>query len=182
MLRLNAALTHKQGYLTDPYKRVEFVGFEGRFRENRPSTRTDVLLFGEISHYMESWDAALDFNARYGHSSHGMDSVTLYAGLAKEFLDCRLTLKPSVRYYRQSEADYYDTTFRGDPTHFSSDYRVSALDTWTLGLQAHWKLVPDRLSLNLGYERYMTAGTDGKTDQRFYPDAHVLTAGVKVTW
>jgi hypothetical protein len=38
--------------------------------------------------------------------------------------------------------------------------------------------IKDRLSADLGYERYVTRGTDGKTPQESYPDAHSFSAGL----
>jgi hypothetical protein len=55
---------------------------------------------------------------------------------------------------------------------------VSAEETLNLGLQMRIQLIPDKLALDLGYERYMTRGTDGSTSQSAYPDAHSFTAGI----
>ena len=89
-----------------------------------------------------------------------------------------MVLRPSVRYCRQTAADYYAESFQGNPDYYSSDYRVSAEETLNLGLQMRIQLIPDKLALDLGYERYMTRGTDGSTSQSAYPDAHSFTAGI----
>ncbi len=182
LLRLNASVAHKSGFLSDPYKRVLFEDVEegGVFNEKRPDSRTDVLLLAEISHYLEALESNLEIGARYGHSDHGVTSTTLTASLTREFLDGKLQLKPSLRYYQQSAADYYAVSFRGDPEYYSSDYRLSELSTLTLGIQAHWTLVPDKLSLNLGYEHYLMEGQDGKTEQAAYSDAMAITMGLKL--
>ena len=37
----------------------------------------------------------------------------------------------------------------------------------------------DNLTLDAGYDRYLTKGNDGVTDARVYPDANVFTIGLQ---
>jgi hypothetical protein len=179
IFKINLGLTYKEGYLSDPYKRTLFEGV-GVFPENRPHTRTDVLLVSELSHYLQALESNLELGIRLAHSDHGMTSTTLTGGLTREFFDGRLTLRPSIRYYRQSAAEYYQVSLRRDQEFYSSDYRVSGLESLTLGVQAQIQLIPEKLSMNVGYERYLMQGTDGKTSQDAYPDAHAFTVGLKL--
>jgi uncharacterized protein involved in copper resistance len=99
----------------------------------------------------------------------------------KYLLNKRLVLRPSFRYYSQDAADFYAVQFSGDPDVFSSDYRVSAEQTFNLGLQLRYNIT-DKVALDLGYERYISRGTDGVTSQAAYPDAHSATAGIRVVF
>ncbi|MEQ1751778.1 MAG: DUF3570 domain-containing protein, partial [Prosthecobacter sp.] len=163
LLTLNAGIGYKRGYLSDPYKRVLIDGEV--FDEERPHRKLEQILFGQVTHFIEPWDASVEFSYRFGHNDHGINSHTTMLAFYKYFFDKRLVIRPSFRYYRQSEADYYDTEFSGYPNFYSSDYRVSAEESFNLGLQVRWFVVPDKFSIDLGYERYISRGTDGRTSQ-----------------
>jgi hypothetical protein len=63
------------------------------------------------------------------------------------------------------------------PSNYSADYRLSELETFTLGIDATIKL-RDQLDLHLGYQRYWMRGLDHETDQSTYPKANILTVGL----
>ncbi len=176
LLTLNAGVGYKEGFLSDPYKRVLIDGEV--FEENRPQVKLEQILFGQLTHHIEPWDASMEFSYRFGHNDHGINSHTAMLAFYKYLFEKRLVIRPSFRYYRQSAADYYDIEFSGDPEFYSSDYRISAEESFNLGLQVRWFVIPDKFSIDLGYERYITRGTDGRTSQSAYPDAHSITAGI----
>lgn len=82
----------------------------------------------------------------------------------------------------------HDPTFPGDAVaadvfgvpapaaFFSSDYRLSRLNTFSYGLTASWR-VHDRVSLEAAYLRYEMHGLDGVTSPSAYPRAHIFTIG-----
>ena len=59
------------------------------------------------------------------------------------------------------------------------DYRLSQLNTYTLGVGLTWK-IKDRVSLDAAYKRYMQRGLDGATSDTAYADANVWTLGLRV--
>ena len=108
--------------------------------------------------------------SRSGHPSHSGDHVVV---------------SPFFRFHHQSEADFYAPQFVGDPffpdgvnwddqgfpgggsappfpESYSSDYRLSRLDTYTYGLSVTVK-IKDRVSLDAAYKRYVMEGRDGVT-------------------
>jgi hypothetical protein len=176
LLTVNAGLGLKDGYLSDPYKRVLIN--DAVFQENRPDRKLEQLLFVQLTQDLGSFNASTEASYRFGHNDHGSTSHTMTVALNKYLFDKRVVLRPSLRYYRQAAADYYAESFTGNPDYYSSDYRVSAEETLNLGLQLRFQLIPDKLALDLGYERYITRGTDGSTSQSAYPDAHSFTAGI----
>lgn len=176
LLTLNAGVGLKQGFLSDPYKRVLLN--DEVYLEARPDRKLEEILFGQLTHFIEPLDASVEVSYRFGHNDGGINSHTGMIAFYKYLLNKRLVIRPSFRYYRQSAADYYDIAFTGDPEFYSADYRVSAEETVNLGLQVRWFAVPDKLSVDLGYERYLTRGTDGRTSQSAYPDANSVTAGI----
>lgn len=179
LLNFNLGLGLKQGFLSDPYKRVLID--DEVYYENRPGRKLEQLVFLQLTHYIEPLDASVEVSYRFGHNDHGIVSHTAMVAFYKYFFEKRLVLRPSFRFYDQSAADYYAIEFSGNPDYYSSDYRVSAEQTFNLGLQLRWK-VTDNFALDLGYERFISRGTDGHTSQSAYPDAHSITAGVHLTF
>ncbi len=175
LLSANVTLGWKQGYLNDPYKRVLLD--DAVYLEERPGSKFEQLLYLQLTQELIQDRLSMEVSYRLGHNDHG--SVSHMASLAfyQYLFDKQIVLRPSFRFYDQSAADYYKTAFTGDPTYYSSDYRVSGEQTFNLGMQVRWNIIKDRLALDLGYERYISRGTDGKTPQSAYPDAHSITAG-----
>ena len=62
------------------------------------------------------------------------------------------------------------------PDAYSSDYRLSQLNTYTLGGTVTVK-VAEMATLTFTYKRYRMVGTDGVTLESAYPTANVYTAG-----
>lgn len=178
LLNFNFGLGLKRGYLSDPYKRALID--DEVYYEERPDQKFEQIIFTQLTHFFDSIDASVELSYRFGHNDHGIVSNTAMIAFYKNLFDKKFVIRPSFRFYDQSAADYYATEFTGDPTYFSADYRVSAEQTFNLGLQLKWNLVPDKVALDLGYERYITRGTDGVTSQNAYPDAHSITAGIRV--
>lgn len=93
------------------------------------------------------------------------------------------------RFYDQSEAYFYAVRLAGDPSdpdstihipkYYSADYRLSALQTFTYGIQATAK-IRDWLFVDAGYSRYDMRGTDGNTPSSAYPKANVFSGGVRL--
>jgi len=176
VLSMNVGLGWKQGYLSDPYKRV-LIDDEVYFDE-RPDQKFEQLVFLQLTQYLPSWDASLELSYRFGHNDFGSISHTAMLALYKNLFNKRVVVRPSIRFYDQSAADFYDTEFTGNPTYASSDYRLAAEQTLNLGLQVRWNVVPDKFALDFGYEYYRTWGTDGKTSQSAFPDAHSVSVGI----
>ena len=80
-------------------------------------------------------------------------SLAWYQGVGE-----RLTLTPSLRYYSQSQAFFYQPFFRvrRDDNLYSSDYRLSPYGAVTLGLSGEYRW--EQLSLTASFERYDSSG------------------------
>ena len=61
---------------------------------------------------------------------------------------------------------------------YSADHRLSSFDSHALGIQFSY-LIDDTLQVDIGYDRYLTDGRDGLTDDRVYPEANVFTIGLQ---
>lgn len=195
ILGANLTLGYAHGYLSDPYRAVVFnesdlnpdnqVVLAG---ENRPSHRFSQALLLSLTQSITPLNASIEGTYRFYHDSYGIFANTF--GLAWfQKIGRSLVLSPSARYYRQTAADFYGIQFSGDPINdpdraprfYSADYRLSEMETYTLGLEATLKL-RKQLDLHLGYQRYWMRGLDHETDQSTYPKANIFTVGLTFTF
>ena len=192
---LNGTVSHAEGYLGDPYRSVVFdethldpdarVVLDG---EKRPSTRDAQALALSITQAVKPLNASVEATYRYYHDSYGIIANTVGIAWFQKIGQMGV-ISPSFRYYRQGAAHFYDIQFSGDPAsdpshvprYYSSDYRLSFLETFTLGLEANIKL-HEHWDLRLGYQRYWMRGLDHVTLQSAYPGANIFTIGLNVTF
>jgi len=196
-IAVNFAHGWSDGYMSDPYKIVQKtveiapgLDLPLTFPENRPTHRTKDILYINGMHFFENLRGSVDLSLRLYRDGFGINSVTTEVAWYQKIGDS-LVLSPFLRYYQQSAADFYypdlDKTDivpiddpDGTPPNYSSDYRLAALSTSTLGL----KLVythGDRWSLDLTYERYIMRGRDnGATPSSAFPTANTISAGFKL--
>ena len=189
----NLTFGYSHGYLADPYKGVVFEDFPffppfpyTVFGEKRPSSKLRQVVYLGINHYVEPIDAAVEAAYRFHHDSFGITAHTVNVGMSKTFMD-RITIEPLFRYHRQSEANFYGLIFPGDPTlsdegiprYYSADYRLSSLETFTMGINVGIRL-SESLALDLGYKRYLMRGLDSKTSPSAYPNANIYTASLRL--
>jgi hypothetical protein len=195
VLAANVTLGRAHGFLGDPYRAVVFNESDldpdnqvVLSAEKRPSTRFSQALFLSLTQSVAPLDASVEGAYRLYHDSYGIlahtASVAWFQKIGKS-----LVLSPSVRYYHQTAADFYGTQFPGDPvndpervpSHYSADYRLSELETFTFGLEATLKL-REHFDLHVGYQRYQMRGLDHQTDQSTYPKANIFTVGLTYTF
>ena len=195
----NLSCGRATGFLADPYKIVSTTRLDldpgTRYTppENRPVEKDKIALFLGANRHFESLDGALDASYRFYHDSFGVDAHTVDLKWVQR-LGARWTLEPSARFHRQSAADFYHAdldadgvvvsldpsleTGTGRAPYYSSDYRLSRMETATLGLKATYA-INDHLSVDLAYERYLMRGLDDVTPRGAYTDADVFTVGMK---
>jgi hypothetical protein len=206
ILTANASFGYTDGYLADPYKGAFFsIDYDvlgptfGTIEENRPGHRFKQIGFFQLTQYIDPVAASIEPSYRIYHDDFGVISHTLQLTWWQK-CGKHLMLGPMIRYYTQTAADFYSTVFAGDPilpeggsplpdiepviapphpAHYSSDYRLSELHTWTYGLLAHLQII-DQISLDLAVKRYEIFGDDHITSASAYPKAMVYTAGLGI--
>ncbi len=190
---------HASGYLSDHYKLVQktlevnpgdFIPLT--FAENRPGTRDKWIAFGSVNHSYPDLHGAVEASYRFYHDTFGTNAHTIELTWLQQ-LSPTLILKPELRYYDQSAADFYyynlDRTsvvppFGPPPAQgpfYSSDFRVSALRTSSYGLKVVWTPSP-RWQWDLSVGRYDMRGSDRVTPRSAYPRAAIVTGGLKMAW
>ncbi len=175
-LTLNATVGMTDGYLTDPYKVVELNGT--LVSERRPDSKDKQVLYMALNRYIGTLNGAVELSYRFYNDSFGIGAHT--AGFAwYQKIGTTLIVSPALRYYVQSEADFYDTQFAGDPVSYSSDYRVSEMSALGYGVKVIWR-PSERFSYNVAVDQYVQEGLDGVTADDMYPSALSVMAGVRV--
>jgi hypothetical protein len=195
VLTLNATLGYSEGYLSDPYKRVLFEDFPYTpgedytvWGEKRPGHKFRQVGYVALQQYFDPLNGAAEVSYRFHHDDFGVVAHTIGVQWNQK-IGKKVIVSPLFRYHRQREADFYGTSFPGDPSlpdaripnNYSSDYRLSALESFTYGVNISAR-VHEHLSLELGYKRYEMFGTDGRTSKDQYPSANVFTGGITVWW
>jgi hypothetical protein len=192
VLNANFTFGHAEGYFDDPYRGVIFDGTMPSgtrmdtltiYPEHRPAVRSKQVADISLTQAVTPLDGSVEASYRFYHDSYEIYGHT--AGLAWfQKVGSFLVVSPSFRYYMQSAASFYGTIFSGDPVtdpsavpeFYSSDYRLSKMETFSLGIQATVK-ARDWLGFDLGYQHYIMRGLDGVTSQSAYPNANVFTIG-----
>jgi hypothetical protein len=187
------SLTYKYstGFLSDPYKQVFVVG--GTFLPDvRPGSRHQLAWLTRYRRHVEELDGTLHANYQFYLDDWDVHSHTVELAWHQSLSDA-LRLIPSVRYYTQSEADFFVPYLTALPAQsaFSSDYRLSSYGALRLGVAAEY-----------GFRLPFTGDTDWKAtvsweryrsspDLSFYdvPAAapglvsyHLLSVGLRVKY
>ena len=137
---------YSDGYLSDPYKLVD----------QRPATRSSVAWNNRYRYFFGDLDAAMHADYRLYIDDWDMVSHTM-AFEWHQNVDPNLRVIPSIRYYSQSQADFYTPIdIPAQPGDKSSDYRLSPFGAVTFGLSAvahsyNWKVI-------VSAERYVADG------------------------
>lgn len=197
-LVLNAAYGSASGYLSDPYKLIRKntellpgVFLPLTFPENRPDEREKWIGYASLNHSAGKLKGALEASYRLYHDSYDITSHTLTAAWFQR-LGEQVILSPSLRFYRQGAADFYRVSLDGtsitpgtmpNPAgpFYSADYRLAEFDSWTWGLKLVWNPKPT-IQADVAWERYRMSGRDTLTADSAFPEADLVTVGVRFTW
>jgi hypothetical protein len=188
-LTINGSLSAEHGYLADPYRGVMAATNSLQLNpddpalipEKRPRHRTSELLFASWTQSVAPLDGSAELSYRLFHDSFGILAHTVECDWHQR-IGKSLVVSPVFRYYLQSAADFYYVLVpdaNALPAVYSSDYRLSHLESFAAGLNVTWRLHKN-LSLDASYLRYVMRGLDGATSQSAYPSAHVLSLGARI--
>lgn len=158
LVQANYSFSDSSGYLNDPFKVLNIVdgasgdatvraptpGVAGPSHEfiyeSRPGKRTKHSLYTQAKYYMSG--KVLDASYRYMTDDWEIDSHTVDLRYRWPLGDTRY-LEPHVRFYTQTEAEFYQVGVVDGaslPLNASSDYRLGNFDAITAGLKYGWQL------------------------------------------
>jgi hypothetical protein len=192
----NFTYGNEDGFLSDPYKGVMFTitdtsnlvgvilhdlddpSYDG---ENRPRHRDRQIFHLSYTQFFDPLNGSLDCSYRFARDSWEVLAHTLDLRWHQK-LGRQLVISPLFRYHEQSAAEfYYPGLVPGGtdrPEFYSSDYRLSHLQTFTYGVHLTWRM-DKHVSVDLGYQRYVMEGLD-RTSPSAYPEANVYSIGARL--
>ena len=142
--------------------------------------------------YKRQWNGAAEASYRFYRDTFGTTAHTVELSWFQRMGE-RLVLRPSVRFYDQSAADFYSYDLNrtavvprsgipnpGGPF-YSSDFRLSSLRSMTYGFKTVWKFT-NSAQVDAAWEWYEMRGKDGLTASSAYPRARIITLGAKFSW
>jgi hypothetical protein len=137
-------MSFSHGYLSDPYKLFD----------QRPRERQQYALLARVNHYVAATEGALHFEFRYYQDDWRIRASNVEMGYYQPFGEGWM-LQPSVRYYTQSAAKFYSTTFPPPVfgTDYSADQRLAAFGALSAGLQVT-KQFSKGFALDLSVDTY----------------------------
>ena len=133
------------GWFNDPYKLTLTLYPSGdppflALPDLRPSSRDSVAWLTRYRHHFAERSGTLQAEYRYFHDDWGIRSHTFEVGWHQAFGE-RWSLRPGLRYYTQTAADFYSPVIpRPAPEHQSSDQRLAAFGGLSPSLKAAVKL------------------------------------------
>ena len=190
-IQSSLTFNHGNGYLSDPYKSMFVLG--GTFLpDSRPDSRNQIAWLTRFRRHLREIDGTLHADYRLYADDWGVTSHTIELAYHKE-LWRSLKIVPSVRYYSQTAADFYEPFFNALPTgdEFTNDYRLSAYGALSFGLKAEWFFrIPWTGRSNwraiLGWEHYVSSGdlalVEVTTPAPGLVDYNVVTIGRSVAY
>lgn len=139
LMQFNYSYSTVSGYMNDPYKILSVINTNGETQEyryeNRPDSRKKQAFFVQSKYHFDR--GVMDLSYRYMTDDWKIKSSTFdfhyHIMLPRGFY-----LEPHIRYYSQKAAEFYQPYLNNNeplPTYASADYRLGALDTYTLGVK-----------------------------------------------
>jgi len=188
VLTVNFAYGHGRGYLNDQYKGVLFdnepqgdPSAPALEPENRPRQRDKYIGYASLTQDLTPLHASVEGSYRFMYDSYAVSAHTFQLAWFQK-IGSYVLISPMVRYYRQGAASFYYVRlpdFDTRPSYYSADYRLSEMETFTVGVTASFKL-KEWLTVDAGYKRYIMQGLDGITSSTAYPKANIFTVGARV--
>ncbi len=131
------------GWFNDPYKRTltfpQGGGLPILASDTRPSERNSVAWLTRYRQHLPGYRATLQGEYRYFRDDWGIRSHTFEVGWQQD-LGERWALRPALRYYTQTAADFYSPVVpQPRPELLSSDQRLGAFGALSPSLRAAWR-------------------------------------------
>ncbi len=151
LVQFNYSYSGSDGYHNDPFKLISVVddntgevlksgSFANAIYENRPEVRDMHAVFLRYKKINKK-KHVLDMSYRYAWDDWGIKSHTIDARY-KLRLSSRSYIRPHIRFYSQSKADFYTPYFKnsdapasGSNIFASADYRLGDMDAYTIGIE-----------------------------------------------
>lgn len=199
IMQFNYGMSLSDGYLNDPFKILSVIettagtNYGGNLQdgngnniylyEARPDSRMKHSFYWQTKYALDNGDV-IDGSYRFMIDDWGINSHTFDFRYRWQLGDSYL--EPHLRYYLQSEADFYkrylteDEYNNGTPIiqEASADERLSDMDAITVGLKYGYKVSKDQeLTMRAEYYMQSHSGDNGfgkLASQDLYPDSNAI--------
>ena len=173
------------GFLDDPYKTAWIDDIGTPVPDSRPDMRHQLSWLTRYRQHIGFLRGTLHADYRFYYDDWSINAhtfeVSWYQMLWQSF-----RLIPSVRYYSQSQSDFYAPYYRSERSDglYSSDYRLSPFGalTWRVKGEMRFQLYNLDMLANLAYERYTSSGSlalgDVETANPGLVDFEMLSTGL----
>jgi hypothetical protein len=152
LVQTGLTYTSNKGFLSDPYK----------LADRRPSTRNQLSWNTTYKKYFISSATTIEAGYRFYKDTFGIESQTLNFNWYIP-VGSYLQLVPGVRYYSQSEADFYQLSANFIDTNYAStDFRLSSYGSLSYKLKIN--ILLDDITIKLLYEDYSSDNSVGVYD------------------
>lgn len=188
LMQFNYSYSNSDGYHNDPYKLLSVVDNQGFtqdiLHESRPDKRSKHSFFWQTKYALDK--GVVDVSYRYATDDWEIDSHTIDTRFRFN-LTPTTYIQPHLRYYSQTEADFYSPFLvQGAPLpeYASADYRLGKMSAFTLGLKYGMQLQNgDELAFRLEYyqQNPRDPGFDAPgvlQEQDLYPSVKAVIAQV----
>lgn len=158
-IQSNVSYQFGNGFLSDPYKLAWVAGTP--IQDDRPDQRHQFSWLTRYRTHFENAGATLHADYNFYVDDWGINAHTFDVSWYQSIFGL-LRVIPSVRYYSQSQADFYAPWYdsaRSDG-HASSDYRLSPYGALSYRVRAETRFQTWNLDwiVNIGYETYESSG------------------------
>ncbi len=156
LLQWGLSYARNTGYLSDPYKLVFADG--NTAPDTRPDERNVGAWYLRWRRYFKPLAGAWHVDYRGTADDWEVQTTTVETHWVQRLAQ-RWRLSSGLRYYSQSQADFYAPYFEAAPANglMSSDYRLSPYGAVSAMLQVNYSL--QSFELGLGYEYYEADGS-----------------------
>ena len=148
------------GYLADPYKQA-FIVNEGPVMDDRPDDRHRFAILARLRRHFQTVNGTFHADYNYSYDTWSLETHTFDFAWHQSLFDL-LRIIPSIRYYSQSQADFYAPFYqtRRSDGFASSDYRLSPYGALSYRIRAEGRvqIYDFDIGINAGYERYESEG------------------------
>ena len=124
IVRFGLSYTFRDGFLTDPYK----------LNDKRPDERKEWAASAGYRHFFVDANAALHADYRFFDDDWGVRSHTIDIAWHQN-INQHLRLVPFMRYYSQTEADFFGNFVDFSNDYYADDYRLSSFGAFSGGLR-----------------------------------------------
>lgn len=173
------------GFLDDPYKQAFVVSTSTPEPDTRPDMRHQISWLTRYRQHIGFLRGTLHADYRFYYDDWDINAHTFELSWY-QMLWSSFRLIPSLRYYSQSQADFYAPFYQNERSDglYSSDYRLSPFGalTWRIKGETRFQLYNLDLIANIAYERYMSSGSlalkDVETANPGLVDFEMFSAGL----